>query len=546
MNEAENPNNKAANESLNNPNSLQSEEQVTCPFYSVIPHQNMEIPQLPPAVEPVVEPVDNQPSTINIDTNQPESDWVAEPDSEKQALIDAEFQKLLDLNKDLRADNDDLYHQVEELKQVLAETQEALQLQNKRSSVSESMLNQQTQELSAAQEQIKNLFAELDSAVQTAQRQESLAESYKAHLELSQQRLAQLERECAIIQTNYDEQSHRLLQSENVCRELRTRLMRQQRQTLQFKAALEKCLDAPVPTGDFLEDVGGKYYEPDNNSKFSQVASSVFSHKNPIQPWSADSESGTDNLNQTWEELCLLSSDDIEATIETETGATQVSNWEFDPTLPGSSTTPSQQESSTEDDESNVVATTDTAADTATDAAADAATYDISTLGHPWDEKLDRAIQDLLGNQNLSTSLELLAQSESNHLADNNENHSPFPRESEWESGATSVVDNQGTDEPIVPIVETIADGDISIAPIVETIAETATDADVQTEDYWSDVPQVSPFEVIETAKSDNLWDEYADKQDSPSPVIYPERPPKGRKSLASVELPNFKTGKDK
>ena len=520
MNEAENPNNKAANESLSNSNSLHSEEQATCHFYSVIPDQNMEMHQLPAAVEPVdSELLNNEPLTINIDTNKPESDWVAEPDIEKQKLIDAEFQKLLALNKDLRADNDDLYRQVEELKQVLADTQESLQLQNKRSNVSESMLNQQTQELSAAQEQIKTLFTELDSAVQTAQRQESLAESYKAHLELNQQRLAQLERECAIIQTNYDEQSHRLLQSENVCRELRTRLMRQQRQTLQFKAALEKCLDAPVPTGDFLEDAGGKFHDLDSNSKFSQVASSVFSYQNPIQPWSADAESSTDDLNQTWEELCLLSSDDIEASIGTETRPTEDSNWEFEPTLSSSTNTPSHQESSTEDDESSVFTTTDTDAD------------DISTLGHPWDEKLDRAIQDLLGNQNLSTSLESIAQSESshltnNHLTNNNENYSPLPSESEWESGATPVVDSRGTDKPIVPIVETIAD--------------------VQIEDYWSDVPQVSPFEVIETAKSDNLWDEYTDEPNSPSPVIYPERPPKGRKSLASVELPNFKTGKNK
>lgn len=186
MNEAENPNNKAVNKSLNDPNSLHSEEQAICPFYSVIPHQNMAMPQLSPAAEPI----ENEPLTINIDINKPESDWVAEPDSEKQALIDTEFQKILDLNQELRADNDDLYHQVEELKQILADTEEALQLQNKRSSISESMLSQQTQELSAAQEQIKNLFTELDTTIQKAQRHENLTESYKAHLELSQQRLA--------------------------------------------------------------------------------------------------------------------------------------------------------------------------------------------------------------------------------------------------------------------------------------------------------------------------------------------------------------------
>ncbi|MDJ0618173.1 MAG: hypothetical protein QNJ63_15745 [Calothrix sp. MO_192.B10] len=525
MNEAENPNNKTAKESLNNHNSPQS-EQAMCPFYSVVPHQDRAIPQLPPAAQAM----EDEPLIIDIDTDKniskttttttSESDWVAEPDSEQQALINAEFEKLLTLNQELRADNDDLYNQVEELKRVLADTEEALQLQKKRSSVKDSMLNQQTQELSAAQEQIKTLFAELDTAVQGNQRQESLVESYKAHLELSQQRLAQLERECAEIQTNYDEQSHRLLQSENACRELRTRLMRQQRQTLQFKAALEKCLDAPVPTGDFLDDTGNNYHNIDSNPRCSPAVSSLFSHTNPIQPWSADSESSTDDLNHTWEELCLSSPSDIETELEAEAEATQPLNWEFEPASPASSTTPSAEESSTEAFDSP-------------------ATKDDEVVAHPWDEKLDRAIQALLANQDQSILLEAIAQPESSNLPNYNGDHnSPFPTATEEETDVVEpAVDSQSGDKPIVPIVETVDNG--AIAPIVETIAETPA------EDYWSDVPQVSPLEALESAKSHNSWDEYTEEQASPSPVIYPQRPPKGRKSLASVELPNFPSDKE-
>ena len=530
MNEAENPNNKTAKESLNNPNSPQSEEAM-CPFYSVVPHQDRAIPQLSPAAQPMEEEQliidEDEPLIINIDKNisttttTTESDWVAEPDKEKQALIDAEFQKLLTLNKELRADNDNLYNQVEELKRFLADTEEALQLQKKRSSVKDSMLNQQTQELSAAQEQIKTLFAELDTGVQTNQRQESLVESYKAHLELSQQRLAQLERECADIQTNYDEQSHRLLQSENACRELRTRLMRQQRQTLQFKAALEKCLDAPVPTGDFLDDTGNKYHDIDNNSRCSPATSSLFSHTNPIQPWSADSESSTDDLNHTWEELCLSSPSDIETELEAEAETTQPLNWEFEPTPPASSTIPSPQDLSTEAFDSP-------------------ATKDDEAVAHPWDEKLDRAIQALLANQDQSILLEAIAQPESSHLPNHNGNdNSPFPTATEEETDVVEplVDSHQERDKPIVPIVETVDGG--AIAPIVETIAETPA------EDYWSDVPQVSPLEALESAKSHSSWEEYTEEQASPSPVVYPQRPPKGRKSLASVELPNFPSDDD-
>jgi hypothetical protein len=510
MSEAENPNHKAVNESLNTSNSPTSEPAI-CPFYSVIPQQNMAIPQLPPAAELAsnreILTIDIE---VNTDTDTSPSDWVAEPNNEKQTLVDTEFQKLLALNAELRTDNDDLYRKLEKLKQALADTEEAWQLQKKRSSVTESMFQQQTQELIAAQEQIKALFTELDTALQTAQRQESLAENYKAHLELSQQRLAQVERECAVVQGNYDEQAHRLLQSDNTCRELRTRLMRQQRQTLQFKTALEKCLDAPVPTTDSLEEIGGIYNNIDNNPKCSQVANTLFSQTQPIQPWSADGESGADDLHHTWEDLCLSSSDEVAADLEAEATATQSLNWQFEPTPSSSSTNAPEQDDYTEEDESNT--TTE---------------YDALTLAHPWDEKLDRAIQALLANQDLSASLEAIAPPQSNSLPDDS-----LPDEAEFQS------DTQA-DRTIMPIVETV-DNNTPIIPIVETITSLAT------EDYWSDVPQVSPLEVLETAESDNSWNEYGNEQGSPSPVVYPQRPPKGRKSLASVELPNFTSDKEK
>ncbi len=516
MSEAENPNHKAVNESSNAPNSPLSGQ--SCPFYSVIPQQQMTTPQLPPASEIT----DDEPLTIDISVNKDTSqtDWVAEPDQEEQALVDGEFQKLLELNAELRGDNDDLYQQVEELKQALADTEEALQLHKKRSSVAESMFNQQTQELNAAQEQIKTLFADLDTAVQSAERQENLAESYKAHLELSQQRLAQLERECAVVQANYDEQGHRLLQSENSCRELRTRLMRQQRQTLQFKAALEKCLDAPVPTTDFLENTDGGVSEgSDRNPTCSQVASALFSHTQPIQPWSADTESGTDDLHHTWEELYLSPPEEVEAESETETASTQSVNWHFEPTS-SSNTSPVEESSTEENTESDIVA-------------------DNTLNNQPWDEKLDRAIQALLANQNLSVlEFEAIASSDSSSPSTHNADlGSTESLESEEQNDTQSTTETEEINQSTLPIVE---NGDNSpITPIVETLETSAT------EDYWSDVPQVSPSDVLDNTQPDNSWNDYDEEQGSPSPVVYPQRPPKGRKSLASVELPDFPSRKE-
>lgn len=162
--------------------------------------------------------------------------------------INQEFNQLLELNQDLRNANDDLYAQVEGLTEALRDTEAELQRQKKRANVTESMLAQQNQELAAAQSQIELLFQQLETSQQNVQRQEVLMETYRANLETSQQKLAKIERECAHLQAVYQEQSQQLNQSETVCRELRTRLMRQQRQTLQFKAALEKCLDSPLPS----------------------------------------------------------------------------------------------------------------------------------------------------------------------------------------------------------------------------------------------------------------------------------------------------------
>lgn len=514
MSEAENPNHKAVNESLNNLNSPLSKQM--CPFYYVKFQQPMANPQRPPALGMN----DNKPLTINISANNGTSKacCVPETDREKQALADDESQKSLESNTQLCGDDNDLYQQLKELKQALANTEESLQLHKKRSCITESLFVQQTQELSAAQNQIKTLCTDLDmavKAVQNAKRQEDLARNYKMHLELSQQRLAQLERECTAMRANYDEQAHQLLKSENSCRELRARLMRQQRQTLQFKAALEKCLDVSVPTTDFLEDINSEVSEC--NPNFSQVAKTLLFHTQPIQPWSADTESDADDLERTWEELCL-SSDEVRA----ETAPVQSLNSHFE-TILSSTNTSLFEESLAEDGKSNIAS-------------------ENNIIGNqPWDEKLDFAIQALLENQNLSNlstlEIETITSPESNSPPTYNIHLSPIPF---LESGETShnqsTVDAEEIKKSILPVIEN-ADNH-SVTQIFE-----ASDLPI-TEDYWSDVPLVSPSDVLGNRNSDNSWNNYDEVKIYPSPVVYPRRPPKGRKSFASVELPNFPSSK--
>ncbi|MDZ8081449.1 MAG: hypothetical protein RMX35_20590 [Nostoc sp. DcaGUA01] len=489
MNEADTSNKGTMMESLNSANSPQS-KQANCPFYSVMPNDNMVISKLP-----LLMPAED--TQISEDTTQ--QDWVAEPDSGKQALLDSEFQKLLALNEELRGANNKLYEQVEQLKDNLAESEKVLQWQKTRSSVTESMLNQQSQELAAAQEQIKSLFQQLETAVQTVQRQEVFIETHKAQLQISQQRLAQLERECTLLHTNNNEQSQKLLQSENACRELRTRLMRQQRQTLQFKAALEKCLDTPVPGYDSLEDTAKHPKDiTSTQGRFSRKARSLFPNAQPIKPWSAESESLSDNPNNSWGEPSPPLPFQTNQATPTSSSSW---NWSIKEDTPTSAQPVSSPEIEDSPDTTETVSPPES-----------------SNL----DQQLDSLIQMFFTSQPASTSPPPAAKTDvDTHVGD-----APV-----WDTLAKILEDDEEVENPQQQLLEA------EINPPITT-STTSSEPKVfveETEDYWSEVPQLTQLELPSESSDDNATD-----ANSPSPVVYPQRPPKGRKSLASVELPNF------
>ncbi|MEH2274518.1 MAG: hypothetical protein V7K40_06835 [Nostoc sp.] len=512
MNEADTSNKAAVMESLNSADSPQS-EQASCPFYSVVPNDNMAVKKLPLLMAA-------EDTQFSKDTTQ--QDWVAEPESGKQVLIDSEFQNLLALNEELRAANNNLYEQVEQLKDNLAESEKVLQWQKTRSSVTESMLNQHTQELAAAQEQIKSLFQQLETAVQTVQRQEIFIDTHKAQLQISQQRLAQLERECTLLHTNNSEQSQQLLQSENACRELRTRLMRQQRQTLQFKAALEKCLDTSVPSYDSLDDTAKHPKDiTSGQGRFSRKARSLFPNAQPIQPWSAEPESLTENLDNSWGEP----SAPIPFQINEPTPTPSFWNWSVKQNTP----TPAQTSPSPKIDDSP-------------DTPEAVSTSGSSNL----DQQLDSLIQMFFTSQPASASPPPVAKT---HV-DSNQGDAPI-----WETLATILEDDEELENPrkeqleaeINPPATTSTSGTIDsvVSPAKNLLVSSAQPHTEtpggETEDYWSEVSQLTQLELSATDLSPDLSGDNTNDANSPSPVVYPQRPPKGRKSLASVELPNFR-----
>jgi hypothetical protein len=531
MSIADTSNNGTVIEPLNSANSPPS-EQASCPFYSVVHDENMAVTNLP-LLNSAADVYDGLLLQQCESVVNPQKDWVAEPDSDTQALVDSEFQKLLTLNQELSTANDDLYSQVEQLKHELSEAEKILQWQKKRSSVTDSMLNQQTQELSAAQEQIRSLFQQLETAVQTVQSQEIFIETHKAHLQISQQRLAQLERECSLLQTNYSEQSQQLSHSENTCRELRTRLMRQQRQTLQFKAALEKCLDSSVPNYDTLED---KAHHPHDltggHTRFSRKARSLFPNAQPIKPWSAESDFVNDTCGElhqhvehqhadnSWVEPLTPSSLEKNYSAPISVSSDYLSNDEY-------TFTDAEIAASLEENESVITSEA-------------VSNYNSCNL----DQQLESLIQMFFTSDSTAATPPITTDNVQSPQADVSVGET-LPSITENSQEAT-IVKEEHLQPAINPHTanfstwtEDVILSSTHKSPITSTSAQEQTST-VESEDYWTEISPPTTSKLPAPNFSTEPLSEYAQDHKSPSPLIYPQRPPKGRKSLASVELPNF------
>lgn len=305
MSEANNPTNSAFSEAVNSVNSTKTDQANVSLFDS--PNE-----PLAPAIVPTDQA--ENPHSVNPNSNQapeysdcrlPYPNLIEVSENKMAVFAPCELAELVALIEEVHSSNSDLVQQVTELTQALGECQKAAQSYEKRAHTAESMFTQQTQELADAQDQKRCLFHELETIRQTNTRQQILIETLTDQLENSQERVAQMERECSLTQASYNEQSYQLAQIENTCRELRTRLTRQQRHTLQFKVALEKSLEVSVPNYQSPADTEWESGDLRNTPCLPPFLPQV----QPIPPWSAQPQFLVNEL-PVWEPLSSSPSPD--------------------------------------------------------------------------------------------------------------------------------------------------------------------------------------------------------------------------------------------
>ncbi|MEM6256151.1 MAG: hypothetical protein AAF821_24825 [Cyanobacteria bacterium P01_D01_bin.156] len=162
-------------------------------------------------------------SSQHLDDSTLSSDTSAEQSRQRET-------ELLNLVRDLNECNDVLLAKVSELEESLERSQSALQAEIDRSG-------------NSGDREIVQLVTELEQSNQSLQHQHVLNESLQTELAAVKEHANQLEAEHTVLVQQATEQSQALLQANASCRDLRARLQRQQRYTLQFKVALEKCLN---------------------------------------------------------------------------------------------------------------------------------------------------------------------------------------------------------------------------------------------------------------------------------------------------------------
>ncbi|MEL6259580.1 MAG: hypothetical protein AAFR12_00805 [Cyanobacteria bacterium J06626_6] len=202
--------------------------------------------------------------------------------------------ELLTLIHDLNECNDVLLVRVSQLESALEKSQQIFQNETEKvteqARIAQDKMAQQAsaQQASAqqasqnAQQQIAKVIAQLETAEQALQRQQLINETLQAELNNARDRITQLEHEGALTAQQHAAEAQARMQAETANRDLRSRLQRQQRYTLQFKAALEKSLTvAAKPTSFRSPSAAAK------PTSFQDTSNVTMPKAQRIMPWAA-------------------------------------------------------------------------------------------------------------------------------------------------------------------------------------------------------------------------------------------------------------------
>ncbi len=217
-------------------------------------------------------------TAISIENSQQSNFCIISPlpivDNQEIALSPSNLNNLMAQIQELHLSNSKLVKRVTYLTQAITEFHQDLETYKGQFQEAKSRLDKQNRELEAS--------------YQAIQEQQSLIEKLTTELAVNKQLVAQ-------IQADYSEQFDRLAVEKDNCRDLRTRLNREQQHSLQLKVALEKCLEVPTPSYQLADDnAGSKANNLEDLSTFTPKTQ-------PIKPWTTQTRCASNQVDLSWE-----------------------------------------------------------------------------------------------------------------------------------------------------------------------------------------------------------------------------------------------------
>ncbi|BFM40161.1 hypothetical protein [Synechocystis sp. LKSZ1] len=177
-----------------------------------------------------------------------------------------------------------LQQKVQILELALAEAEQQLSGQDRRTQSNDDLIQQQAEALKTAQEQLAHTVAELTVYQQEAQHQQFQVETLAEDLARSQQQVQEFEQECQRLRQDQALQSQQMAALEHQTQDLQARLQRQQRYTLQYKSALEQCLTQPN-------------FQP--SSDIASAIAALTGKLSEIRPWSSSPSTTSPDLAES-------------------------------------------------------------------------------------------------------------------------------------------------------------------------------------------------------------------------------------------------------
>ncbi len=131
----------------------------------------------------------------------------------------------------------------EALQQTVQNLEKSLTGYQKELKKKDIVLEQKNGEIEKYKNELNQFTNQLEEKQDNKNQQQQLIEKLTLELKESQVQRGRLERECSLLQENYNQQEYQLKEKEKENKELNIRLQRQQRVTLEYKAVLDRHLE---------------------------------------------------------------------------------------------------------------------------------------------------------------------------------------------------------------------------------------------------------------------------------------------------------------